>query len=172
LVIEATKGTGIFPSVKMAQQILESADKNGKAGNNPPALKANNHYGIKADPTWNGPKIAIPTPNDKDKISYFRFYHTDKGSIIDHVKFLQSRPRYTDAGVFKARTPEEQTMALEKAGYAEGKDYSKRLLNVIQTNNLKQLDVAAGLAKPKQETETPLILTAVAILTGLALFSR
>jgi len=177
LVIQYTKGTRIFPSVKMAQQILESATKDGKAGNNPPALLANNEYGIKADPTWKGPWVAIPTPNDANKVSKFRKYATVGDSIKDHVNFLLSRPRYKDAGVFNARTPEEQALALEKAGYAEGKDYAKRLMDVINKNGLKQLDVRAGLAtnpKPQAQTNsaTPKILTGLALFAGLVIIAN
>jgi flagellum-specific peptidoglycan hydrolase FlgJ len=144
-VISATNGTGIFPSVKMAQMILESSDKKGQPGQGITAVRANNFFGIKAEKGYTGPKMTFSTPNDGAPVNYFRVYPSVKDSIKDHTTFLIKNPRYTKAGVFNARTPEEQALALEKSGYAEGNDgkgggYSKLLLTLINSYDLKALD--------------------------------
>ncbi|WP_349399629.1 glycoside hydrolase family 73 protein, partial [Clostridium perfringens] len=48
--------TGIFPSITLAQAILESGW--GRSGL---AIKANNLFGIKADSGWKGKVLEMPT---------------------------------------------------------------------------------------------------------------
>lgn len=151
-VIDAVCGTGIFPSVAMAQMIIESANSQGQAGQGITAVQANNFFGIKADSSWTGAKKSFNTPNDGKPISYFRVYPTVKDSIVDHTKFLQLNSRYKTAGVFAAKTPEEQTDALAKAGYSEQPypNYATALNAMITGYNLKKLD--SGCVKKKLKT--------------------
>lgn len=144
-VIQATKGTRLFPSVKMAQMILESADRQGKAGQGVTAVKAKNFFGIKADKNWKGVKMAFSTPKDGKPVNYFRVYSSVYDSIKDHSEFLLKNPRYARGGVFTASTPEGQAWALQKSGYAEGNDgkgggYADKLIKLIKDYNLKALD--------------------------------
>lgn len=142
-VIRATYDTGIFPSVKMAQMILESGW--GESAN---ARLANNFFGIKKGTNWTGETISLKTPNDANKVSVFRKYATPADSIADHTSFLQKNKRYANAGVFDAKTPEDQIKAIAKAGYAEASDYVPKVLSVINSNKLKQLDEEAKKYKP------------------------
>lgn len=137
-VIDATFTTGIFPSVKMAQMIIESADSKGIAGNGITARMAKNFFGIKANNAWKGKKMAFNTPRDAQPVSYFRVYETVLDSIVDHTKFLQVNPRY--AAVFKAQTPYLQLVAIQKAGYAENKNYAAVLNQIIVDYKLTSLD--------------------------------
>lgn len=148
-VIDATCGTGIFPSVKMAQMIIEGANSQGVAGAGITFVKANNAFGIKANTLWTGPKMSFNTPNDGKPVSSFRVYPSIKDSIIDHTKFLQQNSRYKNAGVFAAKTPEEQAMALAKAGYSEKPfpQYADGIIAMINGYNLKSLD--SGCEKKK-----------------------
>lgn len=139
-VLAATKGTGLFPSVVMAQMIIESADSNGVAGNGITATQANNYFGIKADSSWTGKKMAFSTPKDGQPTNYFRVYQSPVDSIADHTKFLQVNSRYPAAGVFSSATPEEQIKAIAKAGYAEAPNYAQSIIDLINSNNLKSLD--------------------------------
>lgn len=65
-VIRSVQKTSLFPSVKMAQMIIESSgkDANGKfgIGKGLAVRKANNYFGIKADRRWAGQKVALSTP--------------------------------------------------------------------------------------------------------------
>ena len=144
-VIEATRGTGIFPSVKMAQMIIESADSAGRSGKGITAVQAKNFFGIKADPSWKGPKMAFNTPKDASKVNYFRVYETPKDSIADHTLFLKKNSRYERAGVFSAKTPEDQVRAIASAGYAESPTYAQGLIAMINAYKLKELDNLAKL---------------------------
>jgi len=134
-VIEATKGTKLFPSVKMAQMIIESGW--GKSAN---ARLANNFFGIKKGTGWKGQTIVLNTPKDGKPVSTFRKYPSVLDSIKDHSDFLIKNKRYEKNGVFNAKTPEQQIHAIFIAGYAEGKKYETNLNNLIRQYNLKELD--------------------------------
>ena len=128
----------------MAQMIIESGW--GESAN---ARLANNYFGIKKGVGWTGDTITLKTPKDASKTNEFRKYKTPFDSIVDHSSFLIKNKRYENAGVFKAKTPEEQIQAIAKAGYAEANDYVPTLNSVIKSNNLKQLDEEAKKYKPK-----------------------
>jgi flagellum-specific peptidoglycan hydrolase FlgJ len=136
-VVRATAGTKLFPSVKMAQMIIESGY--GKSAN---ATKGNNFFGIKKGYNWSGETIILNTPRDAVKKSEFRKYKNAEESIKDHSNFLIKNKRYTTAGVFNARTPEEQIKAIAKGGYAESKNYANTIIKLINQYNLKKLDRA------------------------------
>jgi flagellum-specific peptidoglycan hydrolase FlgJ len=145
VVIDAVKGTGLLPSVMMAQAILESSDKNGVPGNSSLAKLYNNHFGIKADKGWTGKKVNLKTRevfDGKEVIigDYFRVYNDPKDSFKDRVAFLKKNTRYTKAGVFTAKTPGDQADALKLAGYATDPNYNTILKNLISKLNLEDLD--------------------------------
>ncbi|HPI31246.1 MAG TPA: glucosaminidase domain-containing protein [Bacteroidales bacterium] len=140
-VIAACEGTGIFPSVKMAQMILETGWGKSKVGNNMFGIKAQG----KKSPYWNGSAINADTTEfiQGESGTYnlaFRKYASIESSIRDHTHFLQNNKRYAENGVFTAKTPEEQAAALQKAGYATAPNYASSLINVITAYNLKSLD--------------------------------
>jgi flagellum-specific peptidoglycan hydrolase FlgJ len=141
-VIAACAGSNIFPSVKMAQAALETGWGKSIAGNNMFGIKAS---GVKT-PYWQGNSVIANTREVIDGISSqynlaFRQYTSVSDSIRDHSYFLQSNPRYTKNGVFTAKTPEDQCKALQAAGYATDPNYAKSLISIINTYNLKRLDV-------------------------------
>ena len=158
-VIKATAGTGIYPSVKMAQMIIESSgkDENGifKTGKGILARKGNNFFGIKAQKGYTGQTISLNTPGDEKKVSLFRSYSAPIDSIKDHNEFLIKNSRYKTAGVFTAQTPEQQAAALDRAFYSETTNpksavfksndhYSKGIIAIINAYKLKELDKQAG----------------------------
>lgn len=138
--IESTNGTGLFPSVKMAQAIVESA-----AGNSVLAAKHNNHFGIKRGIGWKGEVVSMKTGEvfDGKNVTItdtFRKYNDAIQSFFDHTKFLQRNSRYAKAGVFTATTPEKQVEAIRAAGYATDPQYVAKIVSVINKWNLKELD--------------------------------
>lgn len=141
-VILACAGSGIYPSVKMAQAALET----GWGA----SVKGNNMFGIKGlgnkSPYWKGAVVNTSTREVINGVSgqynlNFRAYETVADSIRDHTYFLQQNSRYAAAGVFTAKTPEEQCKALQRAGYATDPNYANSLIAIINSNNLKRLDV-------------------------------
>lgn len=157
-VIKAVEGTPIFPSVKMAQFIIESANNKGESGKGITFVKANNGFGIKADKNWTGPKMSFNTPKDGKPVSFFRVYSSPIDSIKDHTAFLQKNKRYSK--VFTAKTPEEQVKAIFEAGYSESPTYDKALLSLINAYNLKSLD------KQKPTTDNSGIVTLLLLAVG------
>ena len=145
VVRECTKGTGLFASLMMAQAILESSDKHGVPGNSTLARLYNNHFGIKADKSWTGKKVNLQTRevfDNKDVMvgDYFRIYDEAEQSFKDRIQFLVRNKRYANAGVFVAKTPEDQAKALKAAGYATDPEYAKILQSLIVKLNLIELD--------------------------------
>lgn len=141
-VVKATQGSKIFPSVKMAQLLIESANSKGEPGKGITFIKANNGFGIKANKNYKGAKMLFNTPGDANKINYFRVYNSVQDSIIDHTNFLLTNKNYTKNGVFTAKTPEEQVLAIAKGGYAENPNYANAINKIITSYNLKKLDTA------------------------------
>ena len=162
-VIRATQGTNIFPSVKMAQYIIESANSKGESGQGITMLKANNGFGIKADKNWKGRKMAFNTPKDGKPVSYFRVYSSPIDSIRDHTQFMLKNKRYSKA--LQARTPEQQIDELAKAGYSESPTYAKALKALVSAYNLKALDKM----KPTIKKDNSNIYIIGALLVGTAL---
>lgn len=145
IVIDSVKGTGLFPSVMMAQAILESSNKYGQPGESTLAKEYNNHFGVKADKSWKGKKVNMRTreviKGDSVMIGdFFRVYGNPDNSFKDRNTFLLKNPTYTKAGVFMAQTPEAQAVALQRAGYATDPKYSNLIKALIKMYNLKALD--------------------------------
>jgi len=144
-VIEGSKPYKIFPSITMAQMIIES----GWGQSDPLSTKYNNFFGIKASSKWTGKTIDLNTPKDAKPISKFRVYDTPLDSITDHSKFLVENKRYEKGGVFSANNPEEQAIAIAKSGYAESKTYADKLIQLINKYDLKKLDIKKVSIKKK-----------------------
>lgn len=134
-----TANTGIFPETLLAQAIIESSSE-VQGGFYPAqsvlAKRANNFFGIKADPSWKGKKITLVTKEYRNGYPInveadFRFYNDPSESFKDYVNFLNVNPRYRKAGVFDATTPEQQAEKLAGAGYATDPSYSTLLKGVI-----------------------------------------
>lgn len=147
-VLRVTKDTGIFPEVAITQAIVESADKNGVPYKSSLAVKYNNFFGIKADKSWKGKAVRLQTDEYFDPkvkttiVDGFRVYNSFEESVRDYVKFLKENARYKNAGVFSAKTPEEQFQAIKKAGYATAPNYAS-FLTTIMKNNLKYMQEVA-----------------------------
>ncbi len=144
-VLYSTVGTGLFPSVMMAQAILESSDKNGVPGNSTLARIYNNHFGIKADKSWLGRKVNLKTRevlNGKTVVTgdYFRVYDHELQSFNDRVQFLLRNKRYASAGVFRAKTPDQQATCLQLAGYATDPEYAAKVISIVVKYGLEELD--------------------------------
>ena len=126
---------GIPASVTLAQGILESSNGQSRLARN-----ENNHFGIKATPSWiaGGGKYGIYTddkPNEK-----FCSYDSVGDSYEHHSRFLKENSRY--AGCFKLSPDDYKGWAqsIEKAGYATGGKYAENLQKIIEQNGLQQYD--------------------------------
>jgi len=135
--------TGILPSITIAQAIEESGW--GLSG-----LTTNYHnlFGIKADKSWNGNKINLPTKEwnnttqQYDTVnSYFRAYDNIGQSIRDHSDFFWKNPRYQDT-ISAMQTGDYRKAVLElgRSGYASEPAYVTNLTNHIKKWDLDKLD--------------------------------
>ncbi len=167
----SVKGTGLFPSVMMAQAILESGN-----GESLLAKNYNNHFGIKASPSWRGKRVNLATEEVSSGLAYhtdadFRVYDSAEDSFTDRNKILLENPAYNQAGVFKAVSPEQQAMALQVAGYASDLNYSSLLINIIDHNNLTELDREAERNR-KRKIAFVVAVSAVTCAVGVVLIMQ
>lgn len=130
----------VFPSVTIAQAILESGWGKSKL-----AIQGNNLFGIKADSSWKGATILMPTTEEYgghtvSEVALWRKYNSLDDSVEDHGKFLYENSRYAQAGVFQAKNYKEQITAIKAAGYATESDYVGLVCGVIETYGLNALD--------------------------------
>lgn len=139
LAIEEMERSGIPASIKMAQACLESAD-----GNSQLSRKSNNHFGIKCKSSWTGKKVYY---DDDERGECFRQYKTVEDSYIDHTIFLLDNPRYFFLFQLKSDDYVGWAKGLKKAGYATARDYDKRLIKIIEDNQLYRLDYRIGFKK-------------------------
>ena len=127
----ASKGSGIFIETLLGQSILETS-----SGKSVLSSKYNNYFGIKADKSWKGRSVNMKTGevfNGKSVTinSDFRVYDSFLDSARDYIKFLKENPRYTKAGVFKAKDYKEQIQAIKKAGYATVTNYVSAVVKIV-----------------------------------------
>ncbi len=138
----AWKQYKILPSLTIAQAILESY-----FGFSWLSVNGNNYFGIKADSSWKGKYVVMPTKEyDHKGVVFvanekFRKYSSLHESTVDHTKFLL-RPRYANLiGVTDYRVA---TVNIQQDGYATDPHYANLLQSTITTYNLTQYDVQAG----------------------------
>lgn len=119
-------------SITLAQGMLES-----DYGRSNLAKDTRNHFGIKCGKDWIADKYYY---DDDAKDECFRKYDSVEDSYADHSEFLSARERY--ASLFELPTTDYKGWAngLKKAGYATDVNYPKRLIKIIEDNNLTAFD--------------------------------
>lgn len=135
--IESYSKYHIFPSITIAQAILESTWGKDAPGNN--------LFGIKAYGGWTGPYQYLSTSEYIGGIPVkvmdkFRIYSSVQDCLLDHAKFLNDNSIYRNSGVLSATNYIEQAYALQKAGYATDPAYAVKLIDIINQNNFEQYD--------------------------------
>lgn len=161
------EGSPLFPSVRLAQNMLETGcvihswyNLGGiKVGTGKP-----NAY-------WKGKTVYKGTWEDYgsgrvNTAAYFRVYDSVYAFYKDQDLLLQL-PRY--ARVRSAKTPETQAEALRLCGYATDPQYGSKISALIQSNRLKQYDVEAESAEKVPEplmVQVPVRLNGTKIAEG------
>lgn len=144
IAIKEMHRTGIPASITLAQAILESG-----GGESEVAKLANNHFGIKCGANWAG-KIYEKLDDDKDANgnpvkSCYRKYNKAEESFYDHSEFLCDPAKSARYGfLFHLGKTDYKAWArgLESAGYASGKGYADKLIELIERYSLFQYDVS------------------------------
>lgn len=133
--------TGIFASVMIAQALGEA----GWQMSQKCAYEDNNLFGVKYD--GNHDKTITITvgsePSDGTGGRYAHYQSIADGGQ-DYGVFLQTNPRYSEAGVFSATTPQAQVDAIANAGYATSDGYGDFIKQLISENNLEQYDTGTS----------------------------
>lgn len=136
---------GIPASITLAQGILESG-----VGKSRLAVEANNHFGIKCHNDWTGETI---THDDDRRRECFRKYDNAEESFIDHSQFLKSKARYSFLFELDRRDYKGWAKGLKQAGYATDKNYSDRLVTLIEDLELYRFDDMAPSTEPAPKAE-------------------
>lgn len=123
---------GIPASITLAQGLFESGSGNGEL-----ARVANNHFGIKCTPGWNG---KVYYKDDDNKNDAFRVYNSAEESFRDHSLFLK-RKNYTPLFDLDITDYKGWCKGLKKAGYATNPNYPSLLIGIIEKYNLQQYDI-------------------------------
>ena len=137
----ATIGTGVLPSITVAQAILES----GWGQSILTSAPYYNLFGIKQGTGWQGAIVNMKTSeyvNGKwvTISAPFRAYSSQMASFQDHTKFLLTNSRYAGNGVINAKNYVNMANGLQAAGYATDPTYANRLINLVERYNLQSLD--------------------------------
>jgi flagellar protein FlgJ len=103
-----------------------------------------NLFGIKATPDWKGATTMLTTHEvvrgkTVEVQALFRAYPNWLASIEDHATFLLTNPRYEPAFAYTSGTT--FAMAIAAAGYATDPQYASKIVSIIKSHNLSQLDV-------------------------------
>lgn len=140
---------GLYPSVMMAQSILESDWGRSTLAQSP----NNNYFGIKGD--YNGNKVNMPTKEwDGSKYitidSYFRVYPNIAASFADNGNKLRNGLSWSSSyysGTWRENTNSyRDATAYLQGRYATDKDYANKLNNLITNYNLDQYDTNNSVA--------------------------
>nr|WP_243349294.1 glucosaminidase domain-containing protein [Parabacteroides sp. FAFU027] len=132
-------------SITLAQGLLESG-----AGNSQLTKESNNHFGIKCNNNWVGPKVFH---DDDIKNDCFRSYNKADESYEDHSIFLSRNPRYAFLFTLNIRDYRGWAEGLQRAGYATDKSYANKLIKVIEDFQLYEFD-DLKLAKAETKKES------------------
>lgn len=151
LAIEHERLYGIPAPITLAQGILES-----KAGLSDLAVKANNHFGIKALGNWSG--SVYYAWDDEPIQSKFRVYETAEESFLDHSQILKANSRYHFLFKYSIYDYRSWAKGLQKAGYATGKNYAKTLISYIDTYKLYNVNGGWKLKSRKKKGTKQIVI--------------
>lgn len=131
--------SGIPPSIKIAQSIVETGW--GKSA------PANNYFGVKSAGKWSGPSTNQATTEYfgswTNQVSSFRAYVSRNHSFIDHSIFLHENDRYDNLFDLNFLDYKAWANTIKADGYATGPNYANTLIDVIEKNNLHEIDKQA-----------------------------
>ncbi len=144
--------SGIPVSIILAQGILES-----QCGKSKLAQIGNNHFGIKWNSTNDGDFIT-QYDDEKDKKgnkipSRFIKYSSAEESYRHHSDFLMSRERYKN--LFKLGRTDYRGWAkgLSACHYASDPQYANKLIHMIESSRLNELDIPEVLTLDDEEND-------------------
>lgn len=134
LAVEVSRKNGLFASVTLAQSALES-----NFGKSELASTYNNYFGIKAKSGG----VELETEeyeNGKSKRAKepFKKYGSKKECFYDYATLISRAKRYEK--VKEAKDYKEAIVEIKSAGYATDPSYARKVIEIIETYNLMELD--------------------------------
>ncbi|MFV0529694.1 MAG: glucosaminidase domain-containing protein [Lachnospiraceae bacterium] len=152
--IKSAAKYNIFPSIMMAQAILESG-----WGQSALALQANNLFGIKGD--YNGQSVTMDTQEeleDGSKVTVsaqFRKYPSVLESLNDNGDLIRNGTSwnssyYSGAWRENAKSYKEAAQGLQ-GKYATDSGYAAKLINIIETYDLAKYDSQGAFVEVNQK---------------------
>lgn len=141
--LPAAKAVTTTISVPVSFTLAEAALESGW-GDSYLATTAFNLFGVKADASWHGAAINIPTKEYEGGLfvtvdALWRKYSGWGECLTDHAAFFKDNPRYHAA--LTITNGKDFATAIAKAGYATDPDYAAKLHAIIDAHNLTQYDV-------------------------------
>lgn len=138
----AAKTLGVDPAVLLAQSALETGWGQHliKAPSGTPSY---NLFNIKADQRWKGDTVDVTTLEFRDGVmnperAAFRRYQDFGESMQDYVNFVRGESRYQNA-LDNSQDAEAYIKALHEAGYATDPDYSQKIIQLLQSDSIRQV---------------------------------
>jgi flagellar protein FlgJ len=101
----------------------------------PDGTTTHNLFGIKADSSWHGDVVTVPTTEyDQNGVAHqveqpFRAYRTYADSFTDYANLISNNGRYSQ--VTTARSAEEAARRIQAAGYATDPGYADKLISIM-----------------------------------------
>ncbi|MDR1601080.1 MAG: glucosaminidase domain-containing protein [Tannerella sp.] len=149
--IRQQKKHKIPASITLAQALLES-----NAGASTLAKNSNNHFGIKCHSEWKG---ARAYHNDDRENECFRKYKNITDSYEDHSLFLVNHSRYARLFEYKITDYKRWAKGLQECNYATDRGYADKLITIIETYQLYNVDREKEKKKDKKETRPASLLS-------------
>lgn len=134
LAVRAGEKLGVNPRAIVAQAALETGWGQRQIRDDA-GVSGNNLFGIKADRSWAGDRVAVTTLEfdnglPKPQRAQFRAYPTLEAGFEDYVRFLKANPRYGEA-LQSGGNAETYAERLQAAGYATDPRYAEKISAII-----------------------------------------
>lgn len=137
---KAATELGTSPKALLAQAALETGWGKKVASNGD--TSSYNLFGIKANNTWKGLRVSVPTVEYRDGVAVrsreeFRAYDSLADGFEDYVRLINGNPRYR-AALDQAADPTSYVQALQLAGYATDPSYAQKITSVVNGDVLNE----------------------------------
>ena len=138
------RNTALLPSIVMAHALYEAADDDGYIGRSD-AASYNNHVRMRADASWNGPKVKLTVRDPswttkRIRKAWFRIYDSSEDSIADRIDMLGKKISAWPTAIFHSDMVKAQAGMLQLATDNNDPRYGERLTQLVEKHRLYLLD--------------------------------
>ena len=138
----AAQALGVSPFAMLAQAALETG-WGKRMARNADGTSSLNLFGIKADDSWSGAKVAADTLEFSGGVATqrrtaFRAYGSVEESVDDFARLLASSPRYRDA-LARGGNAQAYFEGIGRSGYATDPQYADKLNGVLNSATFRSV---------------------------------